>query len=1075
MKKNNPNSPPDQMKQLADAGWLLQSMMNAFVLFESVFDESGKFISYRFVYINDAYEKITGVKNDEVKGQTVHEVWPGTEQSWVEKYGHVAVTGETLEFDNFHAPTNKFYHCVVYRPWETKERFCVIFEDITEKRAKDVLLERIAENFPNSYISIIHKDLTIGFASGQEFRKQNLDPVAFIGLSLQEVFGEHTPVVKNHYLETFKGKEQSFELFINGQHQAYKCVPLPDENGGIERILVVVENITERKQADQALRKNEKKFRSLFDNLNTGLALYQIILDRKGRPSDFIFLDANPAYEKLTRLSRNEIIGKRGLEVFPEMERKWIDLFGRVALSGQAESVTHHSASRDRYWGVKAFSPAPSQFAVAINDITERVRSAQEMAAKEERYRNLLEHVSAAIGYFDPDGKCLLFNKEAAKHMDGDPADFVGKSFYDMFDENSARIYMQRLKTALSAEQVQEYLDEVKLPQRTRWLNSKYKKISDDNGDVVGVQIISTDISDAKTAELKLRRLNETLEAAQAMAKVGYWRIDIATMQPSWSEQMFAIMGVPKEEGAPAYRDHQKLWHPDDWEPFDQAVQAACRKGTPYAQVVRIRHGDDGSYHYVKTQGFPFRDEKGRIVELFGTSQDITDIKKAEIALNASEQRFAALVETINSGVAVYRVINEGRTGRDYIIQDFNNAALALEGKTKAEVVGKSLADLRPNIDDFGLIPVFRQVWKTGEPAIYPARLYADEKYENYYENRVFRLPSGEIVAVYDDVTDRELAARKIKESRDRYDLAMQSTRDGIFDWNLTSDEVYFSPGWKSMVGYAYDELPNDFSVWEKLTEPEDVQRTMEMISQLIKKEKDNLEIEFKMRHKDGHWVDVLSRARAYFDDNGNVVRIVGTHVDISERKAAEKKIKESEKRLRNALDASPFPTAVVDLQDDKIFFWSHSALELFGHTPSTTTEWYQLAYPDPVYRQEVIERWKPFLEKARKTQKPVDTGEYHITCSDGSVRTCELYATFLKEYLIVTIHDITERKTIERELEKYRIHLEEIVKERTRELEAKNVELEKYNELFIGREFRIKDLNEKIKELEAKLRNESH
>jgi PAS domain S-box-containing protein len=118
---------------------------------------------------------------------------------------------------------------------------------------------------------------------------------------------------------------------------------------------------------------------------------------------------------------------------------------------------------------------------------------------------------------------------------------------------------------------------------------------------------------------------------------------------------------------------------------------------------------------------------------------------------------------------------------------------------------------------------------------------------------------------------------------------------------------------------------------------------------------------------------------------------------------------------LRAVLDATPFPVAIVDLQDDKIFFWSSSALSLFGHTAPTATEWYQIAYPDPDYRRDVVDRWKPALEIARR-QSPlaITAGEYSVTCRDGSVRTCELYAAFVADYLVVTFNDITERKRAE-------------------------------------------------------------
>jgi len=121
--------------------WLFRSMINAFVLFDSVFDENGEFVSYRFVFINEAYEKITGVKNEEVQGKTVHEVWPETEPDWIRKYGEVAVTGVPQTFEMYHHPTKKLYYCNVYRPGDSPDRFCVIFDDMTERKKIEAQLQ----------------------------------------------------------------------------------------------------------------------------------------------------------------------------------------------------------------------------------------------------------------------------------------------------------------------------------------------------------------------------------------------------------------------------------------------------------------------------------------------------------------------------------------------------------------------------------------------------------------------------------------------------------------------------------------------------------------------------------------------------------------------------------------------------------------------------------------------------------------------------------------------------------------------------------------------------------------------
>jgi PAS domain S-box-containing protein len=187
-------------------------------------------------------------------------------------------------------------------------------------------------------------------------------------------------------------------------------------------------------------------------------------------------------------------------------------------------------------------------------------------------------------------------------------------------------------------------------------------------------------------------------------------------------------------------------------------------------------------------------------------------------------------------------------------------------------------------------------------------------------------------------------------------------------------------------------------------------------------------------------------------DESGAVVGVLGVFWDVTERKRADETLRNSEATLRAILDTTPFPVALVDVQDDAIYFWSRSAIALFGHTAPTTAEWYKLAYPDPAYRQGVIERWKPCLEEARRSGHAVNTGEYRVACADGSERICELYATFLADRLVVTFHDVTERKQAdgarreaERSLAALNSALEQRVFDRTAELDAVNKELESF------------------------------
>ena len=126
-----------QPAALKDIELVFRNMINAFVVWESVLDDKGNFVSFRFGYFNDAYARIAKFTLDEVRGKDVFEVWPGTEKSWIKAYSEVALTGEPKTFEMYHEPTRGIYHCNAYRPGNTPDRVCVIFEDITERKRQE--------------------------------------------------------------------------------------------------------------------------------------------------------------------------------------------------------------------------------------------------------------------------------------------------------------------------------------------------------------------------------------------------------------------------------------------------------------------------------------------------------------------------------------------------------------------------------------------------------------------------------------------------------------------------------------------------------------------------------------------------------------------------------------------------------------------------------------------------------------------------------------------------------------------------------------------------------------------------
>ncbi len=156
----------------------------------------------------------------------------------------------------------------------------------------------------------------------------------------------------------------------------------------------------------------------------------------------------------------------------------------------------------------------------------------------------------------------------------------------------------------------------------------------------------------------------------------------------------------------------------------------------------------------------------------------------------------------------------------------------------------------------------------------------------------------------------------------------MKASNDGLFDWNLETNNIYYSPGWKRILGYQDNELPNDFSVWEKATDPEDVKKSWEQQQKLISGQIDRFVMEFKMKHKAGHLVNILSRAEAFFNENGKAIRIVGTHTDITERKQTEAKIKIQSEILSNMTEA----VYLIRKSDGLIVYTNEAFEKMFGY-----------------------------------------------------------------------------------------------------------------------------------------------
>lgn|GEM_PF-1103444 len=317
----------ERLAHLREQADLLRSMTNAFVIFESVFDDDGAFVSYRFEYINDAYERITGVTLDEVRGRTVHEVWPETEPSWVENYGAVAVSGETRRFEMFHKPTDKMYDCTVYRPWDTADRFCVVFEDITERKRRESALRESERRLREAQHIARMGDVTWNVETGEVWWSDGMHELT--GYERTETFDYERVNAEIHHPDDLQRvTEWLRESVASGERtiapNEYRIVRSDGEalwvhvegvvardECGAPTVFATVQDITESRRAEEALRESEEKYRFLFDHAEVLVSVY----DRDG-----VCRLMNHKVAALFGGDPAEFVGKRFTELHPDPE-----------------------------------------------------------------------------------------------------------------------------------------------------------------------------------------------------------------------------------------------------------------------------------------------------------------------------------------------------------------------------------------------------------------------------------------------------------------------------------------------------------------------------------------------------------------------------------------------------------------------------------------------------------------------------------------------------------------------------------------------------------------------------------
>ncbi|MGB9938915.1 PAS domain S-box protein [Methanosarcina sp.] len=460
--------------------------------------------------------------------------------------------------------------------------------------------------------------------------------------------------------------------------------PLHDAEGHVRGSVAAFMDLTERKQAEEALRKSEERYRVLFTNMTDGFGLVEVIYDRNGKPYDYRYLELNPAFELILGVKREQLLGRTMLEVFPNAAPVAIEKYSEVALSGKPAHFEIFSQIANRYLDIYAFSPEKGKLALIIRDVTERKKIEKDLQESEEKYRNIVETASEGIWIGDPEARTIYANKRLTEMLEYAPYEMIGRFAWEFADEKDKPIVKKNI------ERRREGIDEsyefkfIRKDCSPLWTIVSSKSLFDKDGKFTGSMSMLTDITRRKEAEAKLKETLDNLESlvkertaeleeayksleesekrlaeAQKMAHIGHWEWDISTEESYWSDELYRIFGRNPQEPYSAYQEFLSYVHPDD---RDYVISAANRamNGKPYSIDYRIISAD-GKERTVHMQSEVIFDENNTPVRIKGIVQDITERKKTEEKLQHTYSRLRAFFDRKIDGIGIIIANVEGK------------------------------------------------------------------------------------------------------------------------------------------------------------------------------------------------------------------------------------------------------------------------------------------------------------------------------------------------------------------------------------------------------------------------------
>lgn len=681
-------------------------------------------------------------------------------------------------------------------------------------------------------------------------------------------------------------------------------------------------DVTERKQAEEAIKESEERYRLLENNSMDAILLTS--------PEGSVY-SANRAACEMFQMTEQEICtaGRLGLvdltdprlQTFLDTREKTGRARGEIYMFRKDGTRFPVEISSTIYHD----STGKVKTSMILRDITDRKKAEEALLENEELYRSLHESTGVGIGYYRPDGTVISFNQVAAKNMGGNPEDFAGKSIFDFFPREEAEFYYGRIQQSLESETPVEYEDYVSLPGGDIWFFSTFSKITNKKGDILGVQIISQNITERKKIELELEKSKKFLLDTQAIANLGTYTHDILTGWWESSEILNRIFGID-DKYPKNVEGWIKLVHPEhqDMMANHLAIEVVAQRGR-FDKVYKIIRYNDKQTRWVHGLGELTFDSKGNPVKMIGTIRDITDQKVAEDALVEKELQYRTLA---NSGEALIYT-----TDADKACTYVNEPTIKFTGLTFEQELGDGWAESIHPDDALAIFQKYSEVFDKRESYSIEYRLrHVSGEYRwirdmgspNYNSAGQF---IGYIGYCF-DITERKHAENALVEKELQYRTLANSGTALIWTSGLDKLCNYFNEPWLRFTGRTLEqELGNG---WAEGVHPDDFDYCVDTYVTAFDKQ-EPFEMEYRLRHNSGEYRWIVDMGTPNYNRAGQFIGYIGYCFDITENKKAAEELAKLTKRQGAILGS--VPDIIMEVDNNKIYTWANQAgLEFFGN-----------------------------------------------------------------------------------------------------------------------------------------------